>query len=795
MKKTKLKSGFRRWVRELYKKHPIEDENASNTPSSIAVESQADIIASTRNQSGVISTVSKEYAIKLLDPSKEFCIIGLTGKVRSGTSDVCKLLTELDFHKILPMPDSRNMLEDEDGEGTRECRIVEEDEEAREYRIIYRYLRDNWKPFIEVSVTAVIISYLLDIGSEAFKKIEEENAKKPPEDQINILISSVVDIFSDKHKKQFVDKKQVVDKKQFADRVTAQLEKVYRALHYEKNANIPSDDLNDKRDRWVKIIEEVKDAYVIFETWKSEIKPFIDKETQIESGDYNKIFVYCFGILPVLEEIIKEKLKDSDGYPFLFQDFGNSIRASGSIMQVLAKGTSPQEHNPDISAEHLFDLSKRINQFIKVLRAYGIMSIQEKTAQTLPKRKERNSVFIIINNFKNFFEAYYFKRRYAAFYLIAVSCEEAARKEKFKDTDKYGKMRLREELSLGKRVFRSANREIGFSINRDDINNQLNNTTQKFSDKEKEFLIDCYSNAILYKSYKNNLAPFILQDVISCIENSDIFVTRDYEAGDSNYDHQLIKQLARISTLILHPGLLVPTKIERCMQIAMTAKLNSGCLSRQVGAVVTDKEYNVLSLGWNDAPCNAEKCIRRNLFDIINKEDKRAYSKFELNNDEYRDYLETISKELTPRKTELKGLPMAFCFKDVYQDLIGQRDQIYTRALHGEERAIASCSSNAIKGGYLFTTSSPCELCAKRAKQAGIKKIYYIELYPGISRDHVIEIGPKHSRAEYHFFVGATGLAYIKLYTPLIPYKDELAALSFSPTDMYHNQKEKVKNN
>lgn len=98
---------------------------------------------------------------------------------------------------------------------------------------------------------------------------------------------------------------------------------------------------------------------------------------------------------------------------------------------------------------------------------------------------------------------------------------------------------------------------------------------------------------------------------------------------------------------------------------------------------------------------------------------------------------------------------------------------------------MASSDNARTRGGYLFTTSSPCELCAKRAKEAGISKIYYIQHYPGISRSHVISIGPKETQARYESFVGAVGLAYIKLYTPLIPYKDELAAFNFSPTDAY----------
>ena len=197
--------------------------------------------------------------------------------------------------------------------------------------------------------------------------------------------------------------------------------------------------------------------------------------------------------------------------------------------------------------------------------------------------------------------------------------------------------------------------------------------------------------------------------------------------------------------------------------------------------------YNILSLGWNDTPCGAESCIRRNLYDLIRNHDKDAYSEYELYDEEFRKYLRKISKEIRSDevKSSLKGLPYAFCFKDIHQDMIHERDQIYTRSLHAEERAIAMCGRERTRGGYLFTTSSPCELCAKKAKEGGIKKIYYIEQYPGISQTHILNIGKKQNWAEYVLFVGAIGSAYTKLYTPIMPYKDELKALGYSPVDSY----------
>ncbi len=77
-----------------------------------------------------------------------------------------------------------------------------------------------------------------------------------------------------------------------------------------------------------------------------------------------------------------------------------------------------------------------------------------------------------------------------------------------------------------------------------------------------------------------------------------------------------------------------------------------------------------------------------------------------------------------------------------------------------------------IKGGYLFTTASPCELCSKKAYQLGIKKIFYIDPYPGIAESHILQSGA--NQPELILFHGAIGRAYNQLFEPILPYKDEL---------------------
>lgn len=56
-------------------------------------------------------------------------------------------------------------------------------------------------------------------------------------------------------------------------------------------------------------------------------------------------------------------------------------------------------------------------------------------------------------------------------------------------------------------------------------------------------------------------------------------------------------------------GLVSPTTIERTMQMAYSAKSNSGCISRKVGAVIVNIDNSVQAIGWNDVPKGQVPCV------------------------------------------------------------------------------------------------------------------------------------------------------------------------------------------
>ncbi|WP_395452724.1 hypothetical protein [Acidovorax delafieldii] len=339
-----------------------------------------------------------------------------------------------------------------------------------------------------------------------------------------------------------------------------------------------------------------------------------------------------------------------------------------------------------------------------------------------------SKTFIVIDALRSPLEAIFFQDRYSSFFLVAISAPEK---------DRIGRLhRLR--------------------YSGDDIASidKIEYTPHDLDEP------DFYS----------------VQDIQACLQRSDLYISNPDVTSKVNEYQDLANQLIRFTSLIRRPGIVTPSAIERCMQMAYTAKLNSGCISRQVGAVVTDENYSVRSVGWNDAPHGQVPCNLRNRDDLLAGKDSEAYSEFEKTDSDYLGHFTTSTVRFSSIPS--KGQNNAFCFKSEFNSFKGEKNQVHTRSLHAEENAFLQISKYglaSIAGGTLFTTASPCELCAKKAYQLGIKKIIYIDPYPGIALTHILQGGT--NNPILHLFSGAIGRAFHRLYTPIVAYKDELSAL------------------
>jgi dCMP deaminase len=275
---------------------------------------------------------------------------------------------------------------------------------------------------------------------------------------------------------------------------------------------------------------------------------------------------------------------------------------------------------------------------------------------------------------------------------------------------------------------------------------------------------------------KNKKTDFYKQNVQKCIEKSDLHIS--FIDDKSVYPFDFHQQVVIFYSLMLQPGFVTPSPQERCMQIAYTAKYNSGCISRQVGAVITDAYFSIKSIGWNNIPEGQVPCLLRSADELLDKNlrdaDTTAFSKYEKNTGD-KFFPEFQVKFSSIDRTNMQGHNCSFCFKDIQNSITEGKNQVHTKSLHAEENAMMQISKyggQSLKNGILFTTASPCELCAKKAYQLGITKIFYIDPYPGISMSQILDCGKL--KPQTNLFTGAIGRAYHKLYEPFMPYKDEI---------------------
>lgn len=403
-------------------------------------------------------------------------------------------------------------------------------------------------------------------------------------------------------------------------------------------------------------------------------------------------------------------------YNAFLQEVGDNIRKSGTA--------SKRALDPD----KLFELPRRIVRAIECIRAVDKVS----------GVKTR----IVLDAIRNPLELMYIRDHYSPLYAVAITADDRDR------------------------------------VSRLLASNYTQDSISAIDEREYPKKYDPYA------SYD----ALVTQDIQGCLQKADIFISNPGSSEPSRSARRarqgaLYSQLLKYCILALHPGLVTPTRDERCMQVAFTAKANSGCISRQVGAAVTDAFYGIKAIGWNDVPRGQIPCALRNVDDLMMATDVVAYSELERESDQLRSH---VDKKYGERRSALGsvGLPCTYCFKDAANESILMKggnkgsNQVHTRSLHAEENAFLQLTAGAalLRGGKLFTTASPCELCSKKAFQLGVEDIVYIDPYPGISVPHVISSGDLKMRPRVRLYSGAVGKAYHRIYEPMIPIKDEIMA-------------------
>lgn len=733
--------------------------------------------------------LSRQNMINILSQTEEFIIIGLTGRNGAGCTEASKIFgynyKELELPAI--NPGSKGFM----------------DNTERERRILQRYARSHWLKFDIIKSKAIISTFLLANFDEFITQINKEEFTTKT--LYEVMRKDADDSFSkslyilDKNGELKDELREILGKlsiqgeqefkfKRFAEELSNPnaamqtllrqtvaicdvLDELYLGAQTKDFTKQPQEKiakleiLLSELSKLVKnILIKNYDDKTIWSFLRSindilERNPLENKDGEEEEEKLSRFqcFVFAHDLMPTLGNTIYNGLRKVGlSYTQLFQKFGNSIRCYGEIKY-------GNEIDVDAISKNnmsIYAIPQKIVQFIKALRH--------------PFSKNCRPVRIVIDSIKSVFEATYLRQRYSSFYLFAISAEEQIRKSRLFNGES-------KKLSWQEITFTDWNEysSDGYKMYKeyDNIkdNEDSENDIISFYKMVTETTDSLMHDPVRKYSYDNELHQFYLQDVAASIENADVFISNNAEYNTlKNMD--LRWEIVRNVCLIMFPGLVPPTPIERCMQIAFAAKCNSGCLSRQVGAVVTDRNYNILSIGWNDVPCGDISCSFKNIIDLCKLEDKQAYTNYELQNSKFREIIRMLSSNLHDVHDMLRGLPFRYCFKDLHNWDKSSSNPMRSRAMHAEEKALSSCG-NTCEEGYLFTTSSPCEMCSKNAKNHKISKIYYIELYPGISESQYSRSGDPANIAEHVLFTGAIGRAYMQLYTPILPQKDILKLL------------------
>ena len=244
----------------------------------------------------------------------------------------------------------------------------------------------------------------------------------------------------------------------------------------------------------------------------------------------------------------------------------------------------------------------------------------------------------------------------------------------------------------------------------------------------------------------------------------------------------------RYLNIIFENQIVTPTPHEIAMYEAQSAAGNSACLSRQVGAAITNDKGEIISRGWNDVPK-----FGGNLYKEGDVADHRCRSWGYCSNDRRKDIVtdeilesvlsnEYISKTIFGGKVLDKNSALYLSIKKAIRKNTRVKDLIeFSRAVHAEMHAIiigSQLSGSKMVGGKLFCTTYPCHNCARHLVVAGIKEIYYIEPYikslsTALHHDTLTENENEEGKVKLLVYDGIAPRRYLEFFLMTQPRKDE----------------------
>ena len=203
------------------------------------------------------------------------------------------------------------------------------------------------------------------------------------------------------------------------------------------------------------------------------------------------------------------------------------------------------------------------------------------------------------------------------------------------------------------------------------------------------------------------------QQITLCYQMADAIILNEKKIHAETTDEfkDLYAITNRYVELIENRSHFVPSEMETLMTMAYANSMRSSCSQRKVGALIIDEHGSVFSSGYNEVPASERPC-------------KNTYGEC------YRKYIRRIINNKINAVIKDKDV------SEQVSNIIKENSKLldYCRALHAEESATVNMARLSVSADLststLYTTTYPCNLCANKIAQVGIKKIIYYEPYP-----------------------------------------------------------------
>lgn len=280
-----------------------------------------------------------------------------------------------------------------------------------------------------------------------------------------------------------------------------------------------------------------------------------------------------------------------------------------------------------------------------------------------------------------------------------------------------------EEVDLLERVYGPRFIQVSVTESLDNVKEHLRNRTVTDQPGLTDGEIERVVTDLIAKDQDEDENPNG-QRITSIFHRGDVFI----DASDTD---ATLRTTRRFVHALFGKNEIGPTRDEMGSYHAKAVSLRSVDMSRQVGAAITNKLGDIISLGCNDVP----KPMGGQYWYEDNDKARDIDKSHEANKAETAriafDLLRVLQQSEIIHVSPDDILQDSALRKRILDSKIGEITE-YGRMVHAEMAAITDAArlGRSVEDATLYVTTFPCHNCAKHVIASGIRRVVFIEPYP-----------------------------------------------------------------